>query len=257
MIVNQTADGWELFYQRAHALLAGQIAAYWREDERPARWFETLAAITQHDDHGREWERETHLTPAGAPQHFRLGATDGVGQPREVVNNARYQGRYVALLMSLHMSFLYEPMRGRNDEITAFLDEQHAHQDAWRAALGVPEDEIARGYAIMAWADALSLILCQRELPVAGRAVEIMTRADGTRWDARQLPAETPDDGSAVGSRSIALTVEPWPFAVEAFAVEAEAQYIDQLAFASDDAFLEALRAARIEPVRWAFRRQA
>lgn len=260
MIVNQTETGWEIIYQRAHALLAGQIAAHWQVSQRPTRWFETLAAITQHDDSGREWEDEDQLTPAGAPMDFRLGGGPALVQPREVTTNAQYQGRWVALLTSMHMSFLYEPMRDSDAEIAAFLDEQRANQERWRKELKVSKVEVNGAYAIMQWCDALSLILCQRQLPTGGRAIEISAGPDGTRYDAilqesDSVKGKAATDGSKPGSTQVTLTVQPWPFEDEEFSVSIEATYLDQLVFRSNAALQAALRAGKIAPITWTFLR--
>ncbi|MGH2415309.1 MAG: DUF3891 family protein, partial [Microcystaceae cyanobacterium] len=66
MIANLTVDGWEVIYHRAHALLAAQIGGHWRSSDAPERLYETLAAISHHDDLEKEWEGN-ELTEAGAP----------------------------------------------------------------------------------------------------------------------------------------------------------------------------------------------
>lgn len=253
MIVNQTETGWEIIYQRAHALLAGQIASHWQAKERPARWFETLAAITQHDDSGREWEDEDQLTPAGAPQHFRLGGSVALKQPREVTTNSQYQGRWIALLTSMHVSYLYGSMRDDDPKIAAFLDEQQTNQERWRRELKLSKAEVDGAYAIMQWCDALSLILCQRQLPPAGRAIEISRGPDGRRYDAVLREDSSDEDSSKSGSACISLTVQPWPFEQAQFIVSIEASYLDQLVFKSDAELRAALQAARIEPITWRF----
>ena len=50
MIVNLQSQGWEVIYHRAHALLAAQIAGYWDVDQKSYRLYETIAAISHHDD---------------------------------------------------------------------------------------------------------------------------------------------------------------------------------------------------------------
>lgn len=253
MIVNQTETGWEIIYQRAHALLAGQIASHWQVKERPSRWFETLAAITQHDDYGREWEHEDQLTPAGAPKHFRLGGTPDLIQPREVTTNSQYQGRWIALLTSMHTSFLYEPLRDESAEIAEFLDEQLANQARWRKELKVNKAEAESAYAIMQWCDALSLILCQRQLPPDGRAVEVSRGPDGTRYDVMQRDDSPDEDEAKAGT--IYVTIKPWVFEEAEFSVSIEATYLDQLSFKSNDELRSALKSGRIEPIVWKFLR--
>jgi hypothetical protein len=65
MIVNLVENGWEIIYHRAHALLAAKIAGQWSRKETPVRLYETIAAISHHDDLEREWEGN-HLTEANA-----------------------------------------------------------------------------------------------------------------------------------------------------------------------------------------------
>lgn len=71
MIANLTATGWEIIYHRAHALLAAQLGGHWKQSKSPIRLYETIAAISHHDDLEKEWE-ENILTEAGAPFDFTL-----------------------------------------------------------------------------------------------------------------------------------------------------------------------------------------
>ena len=71
MIVNYTEQGWEIITQRAHGLLAAQVAMDWRKKDRPERWTETVIAIAEHDDASIELEADDLLTPQGGPVNFR------------------------------------------------------------------------------------------------------------------------------------------------------------------------------------------
>ncbi len=162
MIVNATPNGWEIIYHRAHALLAAQLAGQWRRKNFPARIYETLAAISHHDDLEKEWQ-EDNLTPGGAPMDFTMSQEASVEKMVDLVNNARYRGRWVTLLTSKHISRLNEAKRGRSSELDQFLDEQYHNQQRWREELGLQEEEVNAAYAFMQWCDRLSLILCQQE----------------------------------------------------------------------------------------------
>jgi hypothetical protein len=85
MIVNPTQTSWEVIYQSAHALLATQISAHWRADQRPKRWLETLVALAQHDDEVREWTGRNHLTDASAPLDFALSKSASLLQPSQAI----------------------------------------------------------------------------------------------------------------------------------------------------------------------------
>ncbi|MBW4650520.1 MAG: DUF3891 family protein [Kastovskya adunca ATA6-11-RM4] len=239
MIVNQHQKGWEIIYHRAHALLAAQLAGQWRRKDSPPRLYETVAAISHHDDLEREWESD-QLTPAGAPLDFTLNTETSIKQLREHVKNALYRGRWVAMLISMHISFLTEGKRGESEEMDSFLDEQLEHQKRWRQELGLTKKDADAAYAFMGWCDRLSLILCQRHLPAGERALEITTGPSGKRYDVTER-----SDGRVI--------VTPWPFEDDEFTVNVEVSYLDQVKFDSNTALTEALQAAPRDLLEWTF----
>lgn len=237
MIVNMTQTGWLAIYHRAHALLAAQIAGHWRRSDSPERLYETLAAISHHDDLEREWEGD-ELTEAGAPLDFTLGRGSSVEPLKKHLMEARYRGRWVTLLISKHLCFLNQDMRGESQEWDTFLDEQVRNQEQWRQELGIEKEEAERAYQFMRWCDRFSLILAQQKIPEAGRALEITSGIDGQRYDVRQL-----DDGC--------LTVEPWPFEDKRFTVNVEACCLDQLKYKNSEQLAKALQNAPIKVLEW------
>lgn len=239
MIANQHEKGWEVIYHRAHAMLAAQLAGHWNAKDRPIRWLETIAAISHHDDLEREWEGN-HLTEAGGPLDFTLDKTTNLDRLRSLTQNSRYRGRWVAMLISMHTSFLNEGKRGESPELDRFLDEQLENQKQWRKELGLTKDEAANAYAFFEWCDRLSLILCNHELPDGERALEISSRLNDTRYDVIQR-----------SDRSV--TVQPWIFQESEFTVNVEACYLDQMQFSSNDELTEALQTAKIKPLEWKF----
>jgi len=243
MIVNSTPAGWQIIYQQAHALLAAHLAWHWPPTLPPDRWVGLLAAIAQHDDEQADWHgRGGHygLTPAGAPANFTQKEFS-LEQATGVLAAARFQGRWRSLLTSLHLSCLYEGLRGQKKEIDVFLDELRAHQQQWRRALKVSKAAADQAYALLHWCDRLSLILCRHEIPEMGRAVEIHRGPDGTTHTLAQ-PAGGP------------VIVKPWPFQQKEIEVSVEASVLTQLQFKDDAELAAALRAAPIETLRWTLR---
>ncbi|MBW4501898.1 MAG: DUF3891 family protein [Scytonema hyalinum WJT4-NPBG1] len=238
MIANLHEKGWEVIYHRAHALLAAQIAGHWHPEKRPLRWLETIAAISHHDDLEKEWEGN-HLTEAGAPLDFTLEKKTDLGKLQQHAQNAQYRGRWVAMMISMHISFLSEGKRGESPELDSFLDEQLQHQKKWRHELNVTKDEAAQAYEFFQWCDRLSLILCNHVLPAGERALEIATLPDGTRYDVIES-----GDG---------VTVKPWPFLEKKFTVNVEATYLEQLKFDSNEELTQALQTAPIKTLEWTF----
>lgn len=243
MIVNQVQDGWEIIYHRAHALLAAQVGGAWLADTRPGRWVEIMAAIAGHDDLAREWE-SPELTEAGAPEDFRLHEGTSVDSLRELVTYARYRGRFVALLTSMHTSFLCEPERGKQKPLDTFLDEQRELQEEWRRALKLSKKDAQAAYDFMQWCDRLSLILCMKQIPARERRLEIITYTDGQRYEIQQRP-----DGT--------LLIDPWPFAQDTIEVAIEFTALKQLKFKNSAELSKALQQAEISTHVWEFSRHA
>ena len=245
MIVNSTPVGWQIIYQQAHALLASQLAWHLPPMLSPDRWVGLLAAITQHDDEQEAWRgRGGHygLTAAGAPANFTHKAFS-MEQAAGVLAAARFQGRWRSLLTGLHLSCLYESLRGQSEGITTFLDDLKAQQQAWRRGLKISKAEAQQAYDLLHWCDRLSLILCRDEIPEMGRAVEIHQGPDGRRHDLRQPHGP----GHPV-------LVAPWPFATPEIEVSVEASVLTQLQFQDDAELADALRAAPVETLRWTLR---
>jgi len=237
MIVNAVPEGWEIIYQQAHALLAAQIAFAWRPGSRPDRWVETLAAIAQHDDGQRGWAGTIGLTPAGAPANFTM-LPFSLEQAQQVMDEAAFQGRWRSLLTSMHLSFLYEELRGQAEKTDAFLDEQLANQNRWRRELKINKQKARQAYDLMQWCDRFSLILCRNQLPEAERALEISNGPDGVRYDVIQM-----NNGG--------IRVSPWPFQDKSFSVSVEASYLLQLRFVDEAELTQALQQAPIRFRTW------
>lgn len=243
MIVHQTPNGWQIIYHRAHALLAAQIAGHWRRKDAPPRLYETVAAISHHDDLEKEWENE-NLTEVKTPKDFLMDEGGSFEPLREHIERSLYRGQWVALLNSMHQSHLNASKRGTSAEADAFLDEQLENQARWREALSISQEDADSAYAFMQWCDRLSLILCQQELPMDERALEISKGPDGQRYDVIQH-----DNGL--------VTVTPWCFEDDRFTVNVEATSLSQVTFKDNDHLVEALKHAPRKLLEWTFVKEA
>ena len=239
MIVNQAKAGWDIIFQRSHALLAGKIAMQWRISERPQPWTDVLSAIIDHDDGQRDWKERKHLTEAGAPLDFTYQEPD-MTQAKRAVANARYRSRWIALLTSMHASALYERLRGTHKDIDNFLDEQQHYQQKLRRNVGLRKAEAEAMYRLVFFCDACSLLLCKDEVPKNGNRIEL---------------ADTPDQRSAFifYQDDEHLTIDPWPFEESTFTVDVDVFQLTQLSFASDREFYEALDQTEVASRRWTF----
>jgi hypothetical protein len=241
MIVNPLPDGWQIIYHRAHALLAAQIAGHWRRKDAPARFYETIAAISHHDDLEKEWE-ERNLTPAGTPKDFTMDSAEETCYEllQKHLESSLYRGRWVALLNSMHLYRLNKNNEGTSPEADAFLNQQLETKKTYCKELKVTQSETDQAYAFMQWCDRLSLILCKQELPEDERALEISKGPDGKRYDIIKF-----DNGL--------ITVTPWCFEDDRFTVNVEATTLKKIQFESNTSLIEALKKAPRTILEWTF----
>ncbi len=241
MIVNSTEAGWEIIFQRAHALLAGKIAMQWKISERPQPWTDVLSAIVDHDDGQRDWQTRQHLTEAGAPLDFTYQELD-LPQAKRTVSNARYRSRWIALLTSMHATALYERLRGTSSALDEFLDEQQHYQQKLRRNVGIRKEEAEEMYRLVFFCDACSLVLCKNEVPGNGNRLELAP------IPGRQTAYIFQRDDDA-------LSINPWPFEADTFTVEVDVFRLRQLSFKDDQELYEALDQAEVISQPWTFAR--
>jgi hypothetical protein len=242
--------------QPSHSWLSGQLARAWGNTRfaPPSPLAEVCLAAEQHDIGWLSWEAEPTLDPeSGRPKTFmQVGPETHTALWRDGVRRAGVYGRYAALLVSLHADTIYArffnfekapPEEARL--VRAFLDEQHAFQQATLASLAADPftaadaqlEAVQRNRLLVAALDWVSLHVCwgvtkeQRvpEVPVAGdERVALVLR-----------PGGAPDE----------VVVDPWPFDPQRLEVRAEGRRLT--ARYSDDAEMRrALAAAPAVAIR-------
>lgn len=237
MIVNYTKKGWHIVTQRAHGILAAQLAAEWKVSERPERWVETLLAIAEHDDAEAELNGEDLLTPGGGPLNFDMKKFEPAHYERLSLLTIT-KNRYIALLISLHTEFLCRKEAETNTKARSFLKEQSRLRQKWMQELNISEREVLRIYDLLEWCDACSLLLCQDLVQPEKRKLEISTGPDKKSYYLLQAGDQQ-------------LTVTPWPFETEKFMVSFEWRLMDQLQFASSAEFRKEFLKAEVKEIRW------
>ncbi|MCF0051979.1 DUF3891 family protein [Dyadobacter sp. LJ53] len=232
MIVNYQEDGWQIISQRAHGLLSGQICFYWKHDFRPERWLETIIATTEHDDVFNEFVNDDNLlNENGGPVNFKMRKFDE-DKCEELLQLALSKSRYIALLTSQHIQFLYE--KETDKHIVAYCKKLKTWDGKWRKEAGLDEKEIRTAYQILEWCDALSLLICQNQVPPEGRKIEISQGPDNQQYELWS-PQES------------VLRVKPWPFDTDSFKIHFESKTMTQLKFDNVIAFREKLKDAPVQ----------
>jgi hypothetical protein len=242
-------DGLLVVTQPAHAWVSGQLARAWGNARfgPVAPWEEVCLGAEQHDVGHAVWEGAPTLNPAtGRPfsflelpldEHLRLWSTAG--------RLALTQGRYPALLVSLHGTGLYE----RRDlaslpaeqaaAVRAFLARERDFQQGLvealrrdpRYAAQAADAALARNRRLVAVWDAFSLAVCHGLR--AGRTIGPVPTADG-ETDLRLEP--DPDAADTIA-------VAPWPFGAERVELVVEARRLPET-FASQESMRAALAGA-------------
>jgi len=242
-------DGLVVIAQPAHAWVSGQLARAWGNARfGPVEpWEEVCLGAEQHDLGHSAWEAAPTLNPAtGRPhsflelplaEHLRIWSAAG--------RLALAQGRYAALLVSLHGTGLYE----RRDlaalppdqaaAVRAFLERERGFQGDLLASLrrdrgygaSATDAALARNRRLIAAWDAMSLVLCHgRREP---RTIGPVPTAEG-----ETALVLTPGPAAADP-----IVVSPWPFGRDAVELAFEGRRLPDT-FASEEAMRAALAGA-------------
>ncbi|MEO5996508.1 MAG: DUF3891 family protein [Chitinophagaceae bacterium] len=237
MIVNYNPEGWEVITQRSHGLLAMQLAMEWKQSERPQRWAETLLSIAEHDDAEIELDGEQLLTAQGGPLNFDMKQFE-LDHCNRLFELSITKSRYIALLTSLHMDFLYKDFAKKDPVAKKFLQQQHVMQAKWRKELNITVREIKEIYSLLEWCDAFSLIICQDLIQSEQRSIEISQGPDNTKYQLYSL-------GESI------LTVYPWPFQSKSFTVHHESRLINKIKFKTSAEFRKYFTGAKVKENSW------
>lgn len=249
MICTREVSGWELIYQDAHARVAADLLRPLRSDLRPApaggveRWDELLYATALHDNGWQEWEPGSHRTPLGAPRGFEdTTMADVVAQSERALGRVRHASLFAALLVAEHVRSLYASFD--DPAVRAMLKAHVPLRARWRRVLGVTQPEVAAHYALLRWADTLSLHLCARRMPIDALRVEVGPL--GVSPGEPSVFAWQRADGT--------VGLDPWPYGPDAVDVRTEAYVLKGLAYASDAALAAATARAPVRPAVWTLR---
>lgn len=229
MIVNYTAAGWKIITQRAHGLLASQICAYWKKENQPARWIETLVATAEHDDAYNEFEKKNLLEENGGPINFKDVPFEQ-DHWEYLLHKAHTKSRYIGLLVAHHIRFTY----GGFPEAKDFCSKLLKKEKDWLAEARTSTSEIAKSYSLLEFCDAFSLLICQDLIQPRGRKMEISKGPDGRPYEVSE-------------GKNGELIVSPWPFEPNSFKVFFESRTVNQLAFAESEEFRKKLFANPVE----------
>lgn len=237
MVVVYTDSGWRVTTQRAHGILAAQIALNWKVAHRPGRWLETLLAIAEHDDAENELDGENLLAVSGGPLNYTMKSFD-LDHCKKLVRHSATKSQYISLLTSMHMEFLYGKEAKKNKIARGFLREQEQFRVSTCRQLSITMAELKKIYSFLEWCDALSLILCSDQVPAENRKLEVSAGPDKVCYEVFQLHEKQ-------------IVIEPWPFETSAFSVHFETRAVERMHFDRSSEFRTAFLNAPVSEIEW------
>jgi hypothetical protein len=243
MIVTNTAKGWVIVFQSAHALLAYRFAFEMKGLKGIPHWKETLAAIADHDDHKEAFGKNVYLTELGAPKdfaQFSLSALERFTEVKRRIESGHRKHRWIGVLCSRHAEELYS-RDNTSKQLKALLQSERRRRLAVLHALHASVSDLEAAYQVLHFCDRISLILCQGEIPAMNRRIEIVSHRNSVRYELWET-----------GDHSLA--VDPWPFEKPEFEVGVEVRTVPQLKFSSDRELEKQLMACDVENRSWTFK---
>jgi Protein of unknown function (DUF3891) len=249
MLYREDTQGRIAITQPTHAWLSGQLARTWGNEHfgDVVPWEEVCLGTEQHDIGHIPWEQAPRLNPqTGLPySFFEMPRQWHVQLWSSAARLVLPQGRYAALLVSLHGTKLYESYDATTDTpenaqaVLDYLAQERAFQEGLLTTLRADpyyapyatEEAVARNRRLLQIWDALSLAIC-----FGG-------------WQTRSLP-QVPTATSATTLTLVAhegdpthLIVTPWPFRREQVTLVYEGRHLAET-FSNEAMMREALKQA-------------
>lgn len=221
--------GWEIIYQRNHALLAAEMLAPWPAERRPQPWFELLNACSQHDHGWLESRLDSLVDEEGQPIDFLHMTTEAtLAMSRRNLRNAEAQSRWCAILVARHLEYLFS---AKDDTATADLARQtrSARLD-WMKEVSASEAQVEELYELLSWADSLSLLVCCQPSEFTE---SLALKAQGQNFQARQVQEDV-------------WSLSPWPYLLDSLCLTYEVRVLEQQRFDDAQALRDALARASV-----------
>lgn len=228
MIVTKNPEGWNIFFHRAHALLAFKIGMNIKQSHWPIPRFrlDGLSAITDHDDGQPDWNKKDNLTKAGAPLDFRQPSPIALKEVSRMINRSLYKSAFMTLMVSMHCRSIYNDQKGK--EIEEFLVEQETLCKSILKHLEINLADAEGCYQVVRFCDELSLMLCQGDLPKEGRKIQL-----------EPLPGI--EENFIKKDEKGILRLNEWCFDTPEFAISAEYYPTKKLSYDSDQELISEL----------------
>ena len=234
MLYREVKQGKIAITQPMHAWVSGQLARAWGNERfgTVEPWEEVCLGAEQHDIGHTAWEQAPTLNPqTGLPYSFlEMPRQLHVQLWSQAARRVLPQGRYAALLVSLHGTRLYQRYDAAHDlpenarAVQRYLEQERAFQEKLLASLrsdpyytSYASDEIvARNRQLVGIWDALSLAIC-------------FGRTYTQSWE--QVPTVSGTTTVMLSARDddpTTLFLTPWPFHRQSLTLVYEGRYLTE-----------------------------
>lgn len=237
MIVQHHEKGWKIISHYTHGLVAGKFARQLQLKLQPEPWLDILTGIIEHDDHLVDFEEGDYLTENGSPKDFMMSEgndTDSLKHAHRVYSNANQKSQLTGLLVGRHLNFLYEELGKEYPPMDEFLKTVRNNAKTQRKLYGFTKKNENAAYDLMRFCDRCSLILCQNEVPITGRKLEINKTIGNKCYFMNRNEHQK-------------YTIEPWPFESDNFEVEYEYRILTQPTFKTPNELKRAVELALVK----------
>ncbi|MGB5943350.1 MAG: DUF3891 family protein [Leeuwenhoekiella sp.] len=234
MIVKQTKSGLEIITQTGHAFLAAQIAAALQDKYHSTYGLEVLLATFNHEAINTDFNSGRVLSDIGVPLDFTESqetTEETIEKIKSMTQKALYKSRMIFAFMAQHMLTIHADKESRT--FLEFADTLRKKINSHLKEVGLKKKEFVEIYQVLKFSDRLSLMLCQNELPTAGRTFEINTAMEGKTFSVID------NNGNS--------NVDPWPFQNSEVPLYYEYRLLDQLQFKNKTAFLDCFQQTAIQ----------
>jgi hypothetical protein len=173
MIVTKNTQGWNIYFHKAHALLAFKIGMKIKESVWPDLNYrlEVLSAITEHDDSQADWNKSDNLTPLGAPVDYRQSGQMKITEVQNMIDRCLQKSAFMTLMISIHCVSIYKEQESKS--VKKFLSDQEDLCQSILSHLKISRKDAEDYYLILRFCDELSLMLCQQDIPKPTRKIEL------------------------------------------------------------------------------------
>ncbi|SDB34449.1 Protein of unknown function [Flavobacteriaceae bacterium MAR_2010_188] len=245
MIVRTSKKGYHIIYHACHGVLSGLIASQISEEYRGKFWFETMIATTDHDDRQLNFTEKQYLSDLGIPMDFTQNeetVAQILKRCNRVLHDAQNKSRWIYILISLHIDFLYKDLAESSKQIKVFLSEHKDLRNMKLKDMKIKESEANKSYEILRFCDRLSLILSKDEIPSRGRKLEINRSIDDKEYFIFRNEDES-------------ISIDPWIFTDDEFELHSEERILQTAQFNNQTDFEKQLNSCSVSILKWKLRK--